>query len=104
MAGICLDFLRQTFPQKLISRFGDNPWQSQSPDLTSADFFLWGYLKQQAFQTRPATILDLKNRNREAITAILGDILRKVMDSFQHRLEECLVHGGHDLPGVIFKQ
>ena len=81
-ARICLDFLRQTFPQKLISRFGDIPWSCRSLALTSADFLLWEYLKQEVFQIHPATILELKDRIREAVTTITGDMLRKVMDSF----------------------
>jgi hypothetical protein len=37
--------LKQTFPNHVISRFGDTEWPPRSPYLTAPDFFLWGYLK-----------------------------------------------------------
>lgn len=43
--------LREFFPRKLISRFGDIPWPPRSPDLTPVDFFLWGYLKSKVYDT-----------------------------------------------------
>ena len=35
----------ETFPGPVLSRFGDQNWPPRSCDLTSLDFFLWGYLK-----------------------------------------------------------
>ena len=35
--------LKKTFPNRLISRFGNVSWPPRPPDLTPADFFLWGY-------------------------------------------------------------
>lgn len=40
-----MDQLRELFPQKLISRFGDITWPPRSPDLTPMDFFLCGRAK-----------------------------------------------------------
>ena len=48
-ARISIEVLRQKFPGRLISRFGDIPWPPRSPDLTSCDFFLWGYLKSKVY-------------------------------------------------------
>ena len=45
-ANISMNSLRQQFPGRLISRFGDIHWPSRSPDLPVLDFFLWGYLKK----------------------------------------------------------
>ena len=45
-AVISITALRRLFPQRAISRFGDVPWPPRSPDLTAADFFLWGYVKK----------------------------------------------------------
>ena len=41
--------VRQTFPQHVISSFGDVPWPPRSPDLSACDFFLWGYLKSKEY-------------------------------------------------------
>jgi DNA-directed RNA polymerase len=38
-AVISIAALRRFFPQRVISRFGDVPWPSCSPDLTAPDFF-----------------------------------------------------------------
>jgi len=39
-AVISIAAFRRLFPQRVISRFGDVPWPSRSPDLTAPDFFL----------------------------------------------------------------
>ena len=48
------------FPGRLLSRFGDIQWPSNSPELTAADFFLWGYLKAQDLLTPSLTLTALK--------------------------------------------
>ena len=35
----------ETFPGRVLSRFGDQNWPPRSCDLTPLDFFLWGYSK-----------------------------------------------------------
>ena len=54
--------LRELFPGRLISRFGDVPWPPRSPDLTPADFFLWGYVKSKVYITKPRNKSELKTR------------------------------------------
>ena len=49
----------------LSERFGDkfidkNLWPPRSPDLNPCDFFLWGHLKQVAYNPLPKTLDDLK--------------------------------------------
>ena len=39
-----MTIVRNMFPGHLISHFGDVPWPPRSPDLSTYDFFLWGYL------------------------------------------------------------
>ena len=36
------------------------PWRWVGLDLTSCDFFLWGWLKEQVFSTTPATLEELE--------------------------------------------
>ncbi|GFX07824.1 transposable element Tcb1 transposase [Trichonephila clavipes] len=40
-----IDFLKDTFGDRLISRFGPVNWPPRSCDLTPLDYFLWGYVK-----------------------------------------------------------
>ena len=34
---------------------GSQEWLDRSPDLTPVDFFLWGWLKEHAYSTKPRT-------------------------------------------------
>jgi hypothetical protein len=42
------DLLDKTFDEWL-GRRGPWEWPSRSPDITVADFFLWGYLEEKVF-------------------------------------------------------
>ena len=44
-----LQLLRECFEDKMISHDGNVNWSSCSSDLSSPDFFLWGYLKVMFF-------------------------------------------------------
>jgi len=55
-AVISIAAFRRFFPQRVIFRFGDVSWPPRSPDLTAADFFLWGYLKSKVFSTCPTDL------------------------------------------------
>ncbi|GFU09823.1 hypothetical protein TNCV_1292131 [Trichonephila clavipes] len=44
-----IDLLKDTFGDRLISRFGPVNWPPRSCDLTPLDYFLWGYVKSLVF-------------------------------------------------------
>ncbi|GFY06504.1 putative transposable element [Trichonephila clavipes] len=44
-ASATIDLMKYTFGDRLISRFGPVNWPPRSCDLTSLDYFLWGYVK-----------------------------------------------------------
>ncbi|GFV27132.1 uncharacterized protein TNCV_3907411 [Trichonephila clavipes] len=44
-ARATIDLLKDTFGDRLISRFGPVNWAPRSCDLTPLDYFLWGYVK-----------------------------------------------------------
>ncbi|GFV43978.1 transposase [Trichonephila clavipes] len=44
-ARATIDLLKDTFGDRLISRFGPVNWPRRSCDLTQLDYFLWGYVK-----------------------------------------------------------
>ncbi|GFU60068.1 putative DD41D transposase [Trichonephila clavipes] len=44
-ARVTIDFLKDTFGDRLISRFGPVNWPPRSCDLIPLDYFLWGYVK-----------------------------------------------------------
>jgi hypothetical protein len=95
-AQLSMNTLRAAFPERLLSRFGDIQWPSNSPDLTAADIFLWGYLKAQVFTHTLPDINSLKNAIRQEIANVTQDTLRRIMASVPGRWQQCLdYHGGH---------
>ncbi|GFT07990.1 uncharacterized protein TNCV_3347761 [Trichonephila clavipes] len=44
-ARAAIDLLKDTFGDRLISRFGPVNWPPRFCDLTPLDYFLWGYVK-----------------------------------------------------------
>jgi hypothetical protein len=53
-------FAYDAYVTRVILRFGDIPWPPRSPDLSTCDFFLWGYLKSRVYAHNPLTLADLK--------------------------------------------
>ena len=59
-------------------------WPPRSPDLTSCDFFLWGYVKDNAYKPPlPQNVRELQDRFRAAVQTIDGNMLKRV---WQERL------------------
>ena len=72
---------------RIISK---NLWPPRSPDLTPADFFLWGLLKGKVYKNTPCTIEQLKDSIRQEIQAINVDTLGKVFQNLEKRIQVCL--------------
>ena len=45
-------------------------WPPRSPDLSTLDFFLWGYVKELTFQEPPKTIPELKLKITESFEVV----------------------------------
>ena len=70
-------------------------WPPRSPDATLYDFFLWGYVKDQVcIPPLPASIPELKVRIRTAIETITADVLQKVWNELDCRVDVCRVTKG----------
>ncbi|GFW42325.1 uncharacterized protein TNCV_1207781 [Trichonephila clavipes] len=52
-ARATIDLLKDTFGDRLISRFGPVNWPPRSCDLTPLDYFLWGYVKSLVYADKP---------------------------------------------------
>ncbi|GFX24550.1 DUF4817 domain-containing protein [Trichonephila clavipes] len=76
-------FLIQTFGEDIIvSRHCRYPWPPRSPDLTLADFWLWGYLKSRVYLTGPSSLSELKDAIRREVSSIHPDILHTAVAGF----------------------
>lgn len=59
---IVRNYLNDTFPNRWIGRRGTIEWGglSRSPDIASLDFFLWGYIKDKVYFTKPRNLDELQ--------------------------------------------
>ncbi|GFX59031.1 DUF4817 domain-containing protein [Trichonephila clavipes] len=89
--------LIQTFGEdRIVSRRCRYPWPPRSPDLTPANFWLWGYLKSRVYLSDPSSLSELKDAIRREVSSIHPDVLHSTVAGFVTRLE-CLLPcgGGH---------
>ncbi|GFV65855.1 putative DD41D transposase [Trichonephila clavipes] len=70
-ARATINLLKDTFGDRLISRFGPVNWPSRSCDLTPLDYFLWGYVKSLVYADKPQT-LDHLEENIRVLLSIYG--------------------------------
>lgn len=103
-ARISMAALRHLFGDRLISRNGNMNWPARSPDLSMCDYFLWGFLKDSVYRSRPRTINELKARIRDTIATISIEMLRRVTLNLCSRLQECVRREGRHLQDVVFKK
>jgi hypothetical protein len=70
-------------------------WPPLSPDATPGDFFVWGYVKDQVYvPPLPTSIPELKLRIRTAIETITADMLEKVWNELDYRVDVCRITKG----------
>ena len=66
-------------------------WPPRSPDLTPCDFFLWGYVKDNAYKPPlPQNVRELQDRIRAAMKTIDGNMLKEL----DYRIDICRVTKG----------
>lgn len=93
-AHVVRNHLNATFGRRWIGRDGPVHWPPRSPDLTSPDFFLWGYLKDTVYREAPTTQENMRGRIRDACRAIPRYVLLRTVDNFKMRIEACLTMNG----------
>jgi len=98
-----LGSLKEMFPSRFSSLRDDIGWPARTPDLTTCDFFLWGYLKAEAYKHRPQTLKALKEAIRGEVVATPPKMTNKVMENFREPLRQCIANNGRQVRDVIFK-
>ncbi|GFX59115.1 putative DD41D transposase [Trichonephila clavipes] len=103
-AHATIDLLKDTFGDRLISRFGPVNWPPRSCDLTPLDYFLWGYVKSLVYVDMPQTLDDhLEDNIRRVIADIRPQMLEKVIENWTSRLDYIRASRGSPMPEIIFK-
>ena len=89
--------LNDNLPRRWIGRASgeDNvmlKWSPRSPDLTSCDFFLWGYVKILVYvPPLPANVNELKQRITIALETVTQNMLHRFWEELDYRLDVCRV-------------
>ncbi|GFW70654.1 transposable element Tc3 transposase [Trichonephila clavipes] len=86
-ARATIDLLKDTFGDRLISRFGPVNWPPRSCDLTPLDYFLWGYVKSLVYADKPQMLDHLEDNIRCVIADIRPQMLGKVIKNWTSRLD-----------------
>ncbi|GFT71945.1 putative DD41D transposase [Trichonephila clavipes] len=102
-ARATIDLLKDTFGDRLISRFGPVNWPPRSCDLTPLDYFLWGYVKSLVYADKPQTLDHLEDNIRRVIADIRPQLLEKVIKNWTSRLDYIRASRGSPMPEIIFK-
>ncbi|GFW48593.1 uncharacterized protein TNCV_4241741 [Trichonephila clavipes] len=95
--------LKDTFGDRLISRFGPMNWPPRSCDLTPLDYFLWGYVKSLVYADKPQTLDHLEDNICHVIADIRPQMLEKVIENWTPRLDYIRASRGNPMPEIIFK-
>ncbi|GFV20847.1 DUF4817 domain-containing protein [Trichonephila clavipes] len=85
-ARATIDLLKDTFGDRLISRFGPVNWPPRSCDLTPLDYFLWGHVKSLVYADKPQTLDHLEDNIHRVIADIRPQMLEKVIENWTSRL------------------
>ncbi|GFX67554.1 transposable element Tc3 transposase [Trichonephila clavipes] len=67
-----IDLLKETFGDRLISRFGPVNRPPRSCDLTPLDYFLWGYVKSLVYVDKPQTLDQRSTTTFAVLLSIYG--------------------------------
>ncbi|GFY08780.1 putative transposable element [Trichonephila clavipes] len=103
IARATIDLLKDTFGDRLISRFGPVNWPPRSCDLTPLDYFLWGYVKSLVYADKPQTLDHLEDNIRRVIADIRPQMLEKVIENWTSRLDYTWASRCSHMPEIIFK-
>ncbi|GFW60127.1 DUF4817 domain-containing protein [Trichonephila clavipes] len=102
-ARATIDLLKDTFGDRLISRFGPVNWPPRSCDLTPLDYFLWSYVKSLVYADNPQMLDHLEDNIRPVIADIRLQMLEKVIENWTSRLDYIRASRGSPMPEIIFK-
>lgn len=95
------EYLNTIFPQRWIGRRGSIEWPPRSPDLNPLDFFLWGYVKNLVYKSKPISADALKESIRRVIREISPQVVINVQQEFLDRLIYCRTVGGEHFQHLI---
>ncbi|GFV62505.1 SCAN domain-containing protein 3 [Trichonephila clavipes] len=101
-ARATINLLKDTFGDRLISRFGPVNWPPRSCDLTPLDYFLWGYVKSLVYADKPQT-LDYLKTTFAVLLSMYGHKCWKDIENWTSRFDYIRASRGSHMLEIIFK-
>jgi hypothetical protein len=94
---LSMQALSVVFRDRIIS---SGIWPTRSPELENCDFFFWGCLKDNVYNSNPQTEEQKENIRRETAN-IPVDQLQRVNQNFFRRCEECVRTEGQHFQHIL---
>ncbi|GFT76883.1 DUF4817 domain-containing protein [Trichonephila clavipes] len=102
-ARATIDLLKDTFGDRLISRFGPVNRPPRSCNFTPLDYFLGSCVKSLVYADKPQTLDHLEDNIGRVIADIRPQMLEKVIENWTSRLDYIRASHGSYMPEIIFK-
>lgn len=100
-SGHVADLLQIYFPNKWIANNGPIMWPARSPDLTPLDFFLWGYVKNEVYKQKYASINELREQVNVTLRSLPRDYVRSATQSVISRARACMEQNGFQFEHLL---
>ena len=84
------NLVKDVHHRSVASRNWLESYRQMKADLTPADFFVWGLLKGEVYKNTPRKIEQFKDAIRQEIQTVNFDILGKVFQNLEKRIQVCL--------------
>lgn len=92
------NLLVEMFEDRWIGNGGPWRWPPRSPDLTPLDFYLWGHIKNQVYDTPVNNVEDLRIRVQTALEQLDREEVRRAATSeIEARVLRCLEQNGRHI-------
>ena len=93
--------INEIFDEKWTGRGGPVAFPPRPLDLTSPDYFLWGFVKEHVMAIAPTTPDDMKEIIRQTCIKIIPQMLAEVRRSFHQRINKYLQVKDHHFKHLL---
>jgi len=94
------NYLDVVFNDRWIGQRGYIEWPARSSDLNLLDYFLWAYLKDRVYKTKPQN-LQLRQRILDKCAIIPAEYFVNAIRSFYNRLGYCQEVNGEQFEHLL---
>ena len=91
----------QLFGKRVLSLYNNTEWPPRYPDLTSCDFFLWGYLKDKVFRTPLESLNVLRQIMITECYLLREHLIRRSVQHMMSRADACVQRSGLYVEGNL---